>query len=459
MSTSAIHSPQNFKDLYTDLLNKTREAVDHQQTNDQAKRYINEGILEMQLGYQEKLPWLIREAELLTQPNYSTGTITVTKGSTAVVGSTTPDDDTAWTTTNDFSVANVRRGGMITVSGGTRPYRIASVTDANNLVLNSKYLGDTEAGASYTYYEDQYALASDFLRPVDFSFFDDSREIRLISRSEFRRRFPQNRVSGRPDTATIIDEGSQDSDASNLAPKRLLRFSHPPDDSYLIPYGYVTKNVGYSAGATGYFTFTGNPSNGDTITINGDTWTFKTTKTPNDPDDETLIKSTMLATMDQLVSDLNATGIDAFEVCTYSREGDRVLVDFDMRGTSGDAIDISESSTSITASGSTLLYNQEVEWLSSDWDIPLCPAHLRSAIVDLALYRWYLHKKDDGRAQIAKGDADIKLMRVIEGREIGGERARIQPRTGHYKRSAKRPWSGSSGGRYDINGEFDRMER
>jgi len=80
-----------------------------------------------------------------TQPKYSTGTVTVTQGSTDVAGSTTPAD-TVWDTTNAFGIANVRAGGLMKFSGSDDTYRVQSVTDANNLVIQQVF----GTGGSFT---------------------------------------------------------------------------------------------------------------------------------------------------------------------------------------------------------------------------------------------------------------------------------------------------------------------
>jgi len=452
MPTAATHSPRDFKDLYTDLLQKTREDTSLTATVDQAKRYINEGVLEMQLGYHEKMPWLIRDAVLITTAPYTTGTITtMNQGSTAVVG-----NSTAWNTSNAFGDANVRRGGLMKFDGSREVYRVDSVTNDTNLVLQSAFIGTSLAsGTTYEYFEDQYSLASDFIRPVDATFFDNGSRIELVGRGEFRRRFPRNNVAGKPTHATLIDEGAEDSSAANVAPSRSLRFSRPPDAIYNIPYSYVTSNVSYAAGAMGHFTFTGNPVQDETIAINGVTWTFRNTATTAV---QTTLQPTTGGTIDQLVSDLNASSNAALVDATYRRQGRRMFVEYDIHSTEGDAIPIAESSTSITVSGSTLDVNAERSSLAGDNDVPLCPQHLRNVIVDLALYRWYLHKKDDARAQQAKADADLKLTRLISDNEIGTTRPRLVPQTTRYRRSARNPYSPGVSSKYDINGRFDRLE-
>jgi hypothetical protein len=188
----------------------------------------------MHLGTDYKFPWAERSAVLVTQAQYTTGTCTATQGSTTLTGS-----GTAWNTANAFSVNNMRAGGKIKVGGGLNPYEIQSVSSDTAAVLASKYTEATATTSTYTYFEDAYALASDFLRPVDTQRFSDDVPIDLISRTEFRRRYPANSTPGRPSVACIVDSAP----SGNTTLVRKVRFNQPPDTYYSIPYTYLTANL------------------------------------------------------------------------------------------------------------------------------------------------------------------------------------------------------------------------
>lgn len=223
-----------FQDLYTGLQQAARVTTGVTATETQAQRYINVALYDMHIGFDYKFPWAERTAYLVTQPQYTTGTVTATKGSTTITGS-----GTAWNTNNDFGVANMRAGGKIVIGGGAEVYEISSVTNDTTAVLASRYTQDTTTGASYVYFEDEYALASDFLRPIDQRQFSDPMEIELIGRTEFRRRYPRNKITGRPEVATIFDKAF----SGNTTPVRRVGFYKPPDKAYTIPYSYITSNL------------------------------------------------------------------------------------------------------------------------------------------------------------------------------------------------------------------------
>jgi len=127
----------------------------------QAQQLVSDAFL--QLCQEEDWQFLITETVLTTEAPYSTGTVVSTPGSTAVVGTATVWVNT-WTR-------------KVIVLNGT-PYRIASVTDNTNLVLEAEYGGPAAlSAASYDIYQDEYALPADcdwgrdlyFLDPTDWN--------------------------------------------------------------------------------------------------------------------------------------------------------------------------------------------------------------------------------------------------------------------------------------------------
>lgn len=83
-----------------------------------------------------------------TVAEYTTGTITVTSGSTTVTGSGTT-----------FTSAMV--GRKLRVSGQRAYYVISAFVSTTELTLEAAYQGDTESGASYSIYQDEFRLRGD----------------------------------------------------------------------------------------------------------------------------------------------------------------------------------------------------------------------------------------------------------------------------------------------------------
>lgn len=315
-----------FADIYTDLLNRCRVTTGVTATTEQAKRYVNIALHDLHVGFDYKLPWAERSSVLRTQAQYTTGTLTATKGSTTITGS-----GTAWNTNNDFSVANMRVGGKIRIGGSRTPYTISAVGGNTTATLNTAFVETTATATTYTYFEDEYALASDFLRPVDAQRFSDEMSIDIIGRTEFRRRYPTNSMpQSRPSVATIIDAAP----SGNTTPVRRVRLAPPPSTNVLIPYTYITSNLAVSS-----------------------------------------------------------AGVAAAN-------------------------------------------------LSADSDEPIVPLRYRHVIVFHGLYHWYRDKKDDSRADAAKGEYTDLMLRIAGDAEVGAVRPQIRPRMSEYRRSANRPWNG-----------------
>ncbi len=338
---SSTSQPTDFSDLYTDLMNRVRVDTGQATTKTQAQRWINIALQDMHLGQGEKFPWAERNEVLRTRPTYSTGTLVATKGSTTITGTST-----LWNTNDDFSVTNVRAGGKIVIDAGPEVYEIASVSSDTVAVLNTAWINTTTTVSTYKYFEDEYALHTDFLKPLDAQRFSNVGEIFLIDRKTFRRKFIRNNNPTIPRQATLL---TREPDGDTTLRHR-IRFAPPPSATTLIPYSFVTNKLAVSSSGT------------------------------------------------------------------------------------------------------------EATNLSADADEPIVPLNYRHAIVFHALYHWYRDQKDDDRTQLAKGEYESIMGRIISDHEIGvTPRPQLRPRISSYKRRARRPYSGAKGGRYVTGSRFDEL--
>lgn len=235
---SSTTQPTDFSDLFTDLMNRVRVDASQSMQITQAKRYINTALYDMHLGNGERFPWAERSARLLTQAPYSTGTVTVSQGSAAVAGT-----GTNWSTNNSFGVSNVRPGGKILFAGDETIYEVASVGSDTSITLTDAFRADTITDAGYTYFEDEYDLASDFLKPLSHERFDYHGMIGIMDRREFRRRFTRLTTTGIIEACAIFDKPFE----GNTTPVRRVRFWRPPAEAQYIPYSYVTSNLAVTA--------------------------------------------------------------------------------------------------------------------------------------------------------------------------------------------------------------------
>lgn len=231
-----------FADLYTDFLNRCRSSTTATAGIALAKRYVNTALVDIHMSPgRSKFEWAHRRGALITHAPYSTGTVSITAATsrTAVVGAST-----LWTTAVDgFGFNNVRVGGKIKFAGLNEIYNVSAVGSATGLTLESVYTGADLAAETYQYYEDEYALASDFLKFVDLNMFSTDLNIPLIGGQEFRRRFGRNDISGKPRVASHI----QLKFSTTTAPQHRIVINPYPDDEYSIPYWYVTSNLAMSS--------------------------------------------------------------------------------------------------------------------------------------------------------------------------------------------------------------------
>lgn len=458
MADNVARYPVTFFDLYTVLLQSAREDRSHVETTDQAKRMINEALFDMHLGTSENFWWAERDAVLVTQAPYSTGTVTIAQGGTLMTTA-----GSAWATNNAFGQQNVNDTGRIVVAGGHEKYRFVPGTPAaGGATLSSRFTQESVTAGTYQVFYEDYNLASDFLRPVDLQLFSSERDIQLVGIRDFRRKFEaRTLVTGRPRHGTMVNSpvaASTDNDNAQFLTRR-IRLYPAPDQAYSIPYAYITNELGVSGGASGAFVFRSNPSDGHTIGLNGTTFTFRSSPSLAT---EIQIGATSHATILNAATTLNASTDAQAQQCTYSRQGDELLVVYDAPSlnTNGFNFQLTESSTAITISASTtgfLVDRRPQVQLIGDLDEPIVPLEYRMAIVHYARHRWYRDKKDDDRAGSALEDYDRTLARTLADHEQGQQRPSLRPQVSRYKQAARKPWR-RGGGRYDLNGRFDRLE-
>lgn len=181
--------------------------------------------------------WLEREASFTTTAGWSTGTVTVTNGSTTVEGAGSP----TWTGTNLIAddKFNVGEGGF---------YRVASVTDTDTLELATAFAGTTAAGSSYNTYRDEYDLADGVLELQSVRMIDPARQLIILSPHDWEEITHGDWQVGEPEYAMLI--GSDASESGNTGTNQKLQLWPLPDATYAYTYKYRTLATVPSSGAT-----------------------------------------------------------------------------------------------------------------------------------------------------------------------------------------------------------------
>lgn len=238
MSTSTI--PQDLADLRRDLLARVGDVSGVTSINNIADRYLNTALHDVHVHPGHIFPWNERRDYLLTHAPYSTGTVSIT----AAARTTVTGVSTLWNTAvAGMGFNNVRVGGKLVFEGSEEVYEVTAIASDTSLTINPRWTGDALSAATYSYFEDEYELASDFNRPIDVRSFSDAMNIPLIGPSDFRMRFPRNSTAGAVRVATLI----QLSFSGNANPRYRVVFHQPPDAVEQIPYVYASTNLAVSS--------------------------------------------------------------------------------------------------------------------------------------------------------------------------------------------------------------------
>ncbi len=220
----------------------------------QLKRYVNQGLHDVHI--QQNWPWAERKGMLITHPGYAGGTVSISASARTTVTGVLSLWNTAIT---GMGFNNARVGGKMVFTGdNTQVYTVATITTDTAMTLVDRYTGDALSGVAYQYFEDEYALASDFWRTIDVRQFTTDKSLPIIPRQEFYRRYARNSMMGRPAVCTLIDLGP----TTDANPQPRILFHRAPDAIYRIPYRYITKNLAVSSagvGATNLFNDTDEP--------------------------------------------------------------------------------------------------------------------------------------------------------------------------------------------------------
>ena len=102
---SNVTQPITFADLYASLLRRARVDANQNLNVTQGKELINTALFDMHLGNGERFPWAERAARLQTHAAYTTGTVTITRGSATLTGVSS-----LWNTNNTDGIKNARAG-------------------------------------------------------------------------------------------------------------------------------------------------------------------------------------------------------------------------------------------------------------------------------------------------------------------------------------------------------------
>lgn len=238
MSASTI--PTDLADLRRDLITRVSDVTGNTDVNTLADRLLNTALHDIHMDPNIQPYWAVRRNTLLTHAPYSTGTVDITAAARTTVTGTS----TLWNTAvTGMGFNNTRVGGKMTFQGSSEVFEVSAIVSDTSITLLQRWLGSALDDATYTYYEDEYALESDFLRPVDLRNFSTDWSIPLLGPMDFRRKYVRNSITGQPQFATVF----QLAFSGGVSPRHRVAFYPAPDDEYNIPYNYITSNLAVSS--------------------------------------------------------------------------------------------------------------------------------------------------------------------------------------------------------------------
>lgn len=124
-----------------------------------------------------------------------------------------------------------------------------------------------------------------------------------------------------------------------------------PGINYLTGDILGINTASLSVAATGTYTFTGNPNNGDNIVLNGVTWTFVTSGATGP---QTNIGVNLAATLNNLSTDLNASANASLNVASYTNSSTVLTITYKTAGTGGNAYTLAVGTYGGSVSAATL---------------------------------------------------------------------------------------------------------
>lgn len=172
----------------------------------------------------EKWLFLLTDAKIVTWAPYSTGTVSVTAGSTAVTLSGGTWDAT-WT---------LRR---VVIGAQQEPYNI-TFTNGTTGVLDSNWPHDTASGLTYTVYQDLYFLPTNCNWGKDSFWWDASRtsQVYIVGTSDMKHR--KAAVAGQTGTPTAISRAQLYRPVATVEPMSVVELGPYAPDSVTVISGF-----------------------------------------------------------------------------------------------------------------------------------------------------------------------------------------------------------------------------
>ena len=197
-----------FSDLYQGLLKAIRSDRSNSATVEDAKRYINTALLDMHVGFAEKVPWALRDYTFTTK---ATQTFTITVRGAATAPNANGVNSREYTI-GSSPVPTFNVGDKVTVTSSSVPSSVGEESEiaapwslAGSDYKTSIYSSAISVDDIILVYQNEIVLPDDFMRIASSTVRLGTRQIPVIGRVEFRHRFAGDYSLNRPQCATMID--------------------------------------------------------------------------------------------------------------------------------------------------------------------------------------------------------------------------------------------------------------
>lgn len=211
-------------ELIIELCDDLGEDSADAEVYDRFERWIGD-IFEDILSRQVDWKWARGIKELVLSPVYSTGTISISSGTT-VTGADGASWDTGW------------KNRKLVVPTISADYRIASVGSTTSLTLESSYVDTALSGAAYYIVQDRYPLDNDAfeagIKEIINPYTEDPLE--EVDFTRLVRAYPRNRTFGDPTMYAFWGQELASATTNPNAP--MVYFDQYPESSRLFYYLY-----------------------------------------------------------------------------------------------------------------------------------------------------------------------------------------------------------------------------
>ena len=185
-----------FSTIWTAVANRARIPTADTTTLARIKQIVNDVYRDICLH--EDWYWLVKRHVLVTATAYTTGTITVTTGSTAFTFSDAPTD------LGTFVGRKLHVSG--TTPDGIATYRITAHTaDSATGLLDVEYANTGTSTATFHVWQDEYDLPTDFLSLVDAQRYGYELPARAVGPRDMLTMKGRSTMEGKPQAYTVLD--------------------------------------------------------------------------------------------------------------------------------------------------------------------------------------------------------------------------------------------------------------